>query len=1265
MDHPFIKIGILSLLSLNFPLQPTYSQTITPDGTGTVIDYQGQTYRITGGTEAGANLFHSFQQFGLNAGEIAQFLSQPGIENILGRVTGGDPSVINGLLQVTGSNANLYLMNPAGMIFGSGSSLDIPGSFTATTADRIGFDGGWFNAFGSNDYSALIGNPNQFSFLNAQPGGIINGGNLTTPGNISLIGGTVVNTGTISGDHVTLAAVPGTSLVRLAQPGMLLTVEVEASQLAAGITALDLPALLTGSGLNIPMAVNSGEVMITNSVKGHTVDLIAAQKVSPLDPKLIYTGNHHAPTVVLLPEDLAQPWAVNIIDWRADQPYDLLYGGRLGTVSSLILPEQEGVKAIHSALERVKEPIDELNIIAEGHQGNLWLGKTWLNHENIGDYQGAIQQWGEQLAPNAALLIYSCFTALGAIGEGFVNTLAELTGATVAASTNATGSENYGGDWQLEYRTGDLEILNPFRIETLAGWQGRLATFTVGAVATPTLASAITAANLEAVTVPHTIRFAPGITLINLTAALPTITQPLRITGEGNNITIQRDSTTDFSIFSVESVATIFDYLTITGGSNNVGAGIYSEGSVTLTHSTVSSNLAFFGGGIYSQEAVTLINSTVSSNFALSGGGIYSDGTVTLINSTISNNTASNFGGGIYVGTTNPITIRNSTIAFNQANTGGGLYLMNDNTQSVITNTIVAKNIAATHPDVMGNFAEGVLAFNLIGNTNGIISPINATNITNVDPLLGPLRNNGGPTATHALLPGSPALNGGSNALTNVTVDQRGNARIFGGRVDIGAYEFNLPAPPPPPEPQPTVSETCQPHCEDPQKPFSALENAIALQPNNEVILDQVFAKVESTINQAYARHLGLNNIPEITLATAQGTLQQIENQTGVKSGLVYYTFVPQGIQRNRALTRSLMAHANLSQSPLELAPGQDTDELEIVLITSSGEPILKRLGIKRREIVALANRFTRTITRPGTQAYLPLAQQLYERLILPLEADLTAQEIQNLAFIADAGLRFIPFAALHDGENFLIERYSLGLMPSLSLTDRTYRSVRNLPILAMGASEFTNQEPLPAVPLELGFITEEAGSGQAFLNESFTPNQFRAARSQQPFTLIHLGTHGEFKAGSPANSYIEFWQERLTLDRIRELGLHDPPVELLVLSACRTALGSEEAELGFAGLAVQAGVKSALGSLWYVSDAGTLGLMSAFYQQLQQAPIKAEALRQAQLGLLRREVYLDGNYLISGERSITLTPEITELGATDFSHPYYWSAFTMIGSPW
>lgn len=223
------------------------AQSITPavDGTGTIVNTNGNTLNITGGKLSGdgSNLFHSFQKFGLNSGEIANFLSNPNIQNILGRVTGGNASIINGLIQVTGGNSNLYLMNPAGIIFGTNASLNVPASFTATTATGIGFGNNWFNATGNNNYTALVGTPNNFVFNTSQGGSIVNAGALAVSAgnNLTLLGGTVVNTGAIAspGGSITVAAVPGEKLVRISSAGNVMSLEVAVPTAADG-TALPL-----------------------------------------------------------------------------------------------------------------------------------------------------------------------------------------------------------------------------------------------------------------------------------------------------------------------------------------------------------------------------------------------------------------------------------------------------------------------------------------------------------------------------------------------------------------------------------------------------------------------------------------------------------------------------------------------------------------------------------------------------------------------------------------------------------------------------------------------------------------------------------------------------------------------------------------------------------------------------------------------------------------------------------------------------------------
>ena len=284
-----------------------------------------------------------------------------------------------------------------------------------------------------------------------------------------------------------------------------------------------------------------------------------------------------------------------------------------------------------------------------------------------------------------------------------------------------------------------------------------------------------------------------------------------------------------------------------------------------------------------------------------------------------------------------------------------------------------------------------------------------------------------------------------------------------------------------------------------------------------------------------------------------------------------------------------------------------------------------------RKELIATATQFREEVSdssKLNQTSYLKSSQELYKVLIEPIEAELEANNIDILVFSMDSGLRLLPLAALHDGEQFLIEKYAVAIVPSFGLTDTRYVSLDKSSILAMGASEFVEQASLPTMPIELETIVSQPRQGEVFINEQFTVDNFKAQNQREtPFPIVHLGTHAEFKAGSLNDSYIQFYDDKLKIPQLQdlsqELGWNSDatPIELLVLSACETALGDEKAELGFAGLAVQAGVKSALASLWYVSDVGTLALMGEFYDRLDDTLIKAEALRQTQLKMLQGSV--------------------------------------------
>jgi CHAT domain-containing protein len=342
------------------------------------------------------------------------------------------------------------------------------------------------------------------------------------------------------------------------------------------------------------------------------------------------------------------------------------------------------------------------------------------------------------------------------------------------------------------------------------------------------------------------------------------------------------------------------------------------------------------------------------------------------------------------------------------------------------------------------------------------------------------------------------------------------------------------------------------------------------------------------------------------------------------------------------------------------------------LLVLPDEEPILIRVpNAKRKQVLEKAQLFYDEVSQLG-ENYLEPASELYQWLVKPLEDEIAKRQldkVDNLLYIMPEGLRLVPVAALYDKENkqYVAQKYSTGFSPSLSLVDTRYRSIKDSPVLAFGASTFQsdqNQTNLPAVNIEVAEIAGTIRQGTFVLDSKFTLKNLQENRQNNPYPIIHLATHADFQPGDYDNSYIQLYDQKLTLDKLRTLGLDKPTVELLVISACRSAFGDREAELGFGGLAAQIGVKSVMASLWYVGDTGTLALMTEFYRDLSETPIKAEALRQAQVDTIEGRVKKVNGQIINTRGTLNLPEESAEM-AEDLTHPFYWAPFVLIGNPW
>lgn len=318
------------------------------------------------------------------------------------------------------------------------------------------------------------------------------------------------------------------------------------------------------------------------------------------------------------------------------------------------------------------------------------------------------------------------------------------------------------------------------------------------------------------------------------------------------------------------------------------------------------------------------------------------------------------------------------------------------------------------------------------------------------------------------------------------------------------------------------------------------------------------------------------------------------------------------------------------------------SDRLEVIL-SVSGQPLSSYKTYNDKAEVENTIKQMRQSLNPAfaNEERLLLYQRLYDWLIRPAESQLASSDIKTLVFVLDGSMRNLPMAALYNGKQYLVDKYSIALSPGLQLMESRSLKGEQLKVITAGLSEARQGfQALPAVKSEVTEISREVSS-RLLLNEKFTDTNLQNTIKSTPFSILHLATHGQFSSRSD-ETFILTWDGRINVKELDELlksknESESNPVELIVLSACQTAKGDNRAILGLAGVAVRSGARSTLATLWAVQDESTAKFMVEFYQQLRQPGItKAEALRKTQLVFLK-----DG----------------------DFQHPFYWASFVLIGN--
>jgi CHAT domain-containing protein len=311
------------------------------------------------------------------------------------------------------------------------------------------------------------------------------------------------------------------------------------------------------------------------------------------------------------------------------------------------------------------------------------------------------------------------------------------------------------------------------------------------------------------------------------------------------------------------------------------------------------------------------------------------------------------------------------------------------------------------------------------------------------------------------------------------------------------------------------------------------------------------------------------------------------------------------------------------------------------VLITLPDRIKHYNLDISYNELNKLVRTYRKYIQVRSSNQFLGVSQKLYQLLIHPVQKDLITSNIHTLLVAPDGVLRLIPFASLHDTKNFLIEKYAVVTIPAINLTDTAESNhKKKMETLVVGLSDAVqNFSALPSVKEELKDIKKIMNANKMYMNQTFTIPNVQNEFKHNDYAIVHFATHGVF-GGTGKHSYLLTYDNQLDMDALEDLmslgKYRDHQVEMLTLSACQTALGNERAALGLGGVAVKAGVRSAVATLWYVDDQATSLAIRELYRQLKKKEMtKAKALQNAQKMLLSTRKYW---------------------------HPIYWAPFLLIG---
>jgi len=1321
---------------------------IATDGT-TATQVNGNAIAPTGtGTVNGGNLYHSFSELNVpqsgvifNTGNSA--VNGADVRNIINRVTGDNPSAILGTIESRQAfpNANLYLMNPNGIVFGQNARLDIGGSFHATTGTGLGFDSGTFNV-DKNSLSFPNDDPKTIRFAIAQPAGIINQGNLSVDSGktITFTGGSIINTGSLTAPsgNIALTSVAGNSQVELRSPDAVLGLQV---------TANAVPTNWSGKITELPQLAE-----------------LLTGKVPQADRVVVRADGSLALVVSPAPTDLAVTNGMTIVSGRIDVSnlsgkggLAGIFGEKVGLVNAqinasglfgggkvLIGGDFQGNGIAPNALRTFVDRNSKIDVSAI-LQGNGGTAIVWADQSTR--FLGSIAAKGGTQSGNGGFVEVSGKQNLDY--RGSVNTLAPngkigtllLDPTDINVITVTTPPATFIGGLTAvdQFNDPDAPIGNTLDVALINGAASNVtlqATNNINfnstvAITTPGIgltAQAGNNININNVNIDlqggnltllaNDPAFASGIGSVNVTNSViqtrggnfsiqgvnanlsnTTIRTSRFVSSVASNGNISINVTGNISAATSDQISGILFGLTGTSGAVNLNAGgnilarNILSGSDPISNGN-SGNIVIVAGGNFIASGDLTSGSNGSGNgadiFIQSGGSIDTSAAGVSSGLDIVLSTTANGGNIKFVanGDIRTTDMASGITAFLSTGNGGSINLTSNSgsifTGGLGTGTVGTGRSGDITVQARNSITTGTLASASVqGNAGNIIlDPIGDITVNGF--ILAPgliqggnvsVSTTGGNIRVGGIIPASisgfstgscsgssicsASLSGGTGGQifirhggvapfvigdfsTNGTagIVTTGSSTLSLGRIiPVGTGIFTqgniLVAPsgdsvftPP----KIFIGET--PVDIKTQKLLEIRD--VMKREVDRFLKEENLEKAFQAIEKAYVSELGIFlgedlKPPILNMNQAQDLVSDVSKRSGSVSALIY---------------------------PIIL-----NDRIEIMVIPPKelGKPFHRYTNYaNEEEIITALTDYRASLRDTESLDYLEQAQKLYNWVMRPIDAQLQAMKIETVVFVMDSGLRVIPPAALHDGKQFLVERYASANIPSLRVTRLEDRDRKNTRVLAMGLTEAKEGlSALPTVEVEIRTISKVVLAGAGFLDRDFTIKNMQEQRGKANYGILHFGTHGKFLEDRAEDSYIQFWDSKLRSQQIPSLRFDQPVIEMLTLSACETAVGNN---LGISGLAVESGARSILASLWEVSDVGTAPLMISFYKAFPNALSKATALRQAQLDLLRGKVKIENNQIF-GVEGIPAIALPKGSGNVDIKHPFFWSSFILVGN--